>query len=109
MRLVLFFREDRLKAGVAVSSLNFVLTPFSVVISALFRRDMEFGKLALGGLAANFLYRGIDCACCHALHNLWRSIGRSCWKCYSYFSIDRHASKQPDFSLLSCPYPAGCR
>src|ERR1700726_690433 len=51
--LVWFFRQDGLKAGIAVSILNFALTPFSVVISALFRRDMEFGKLALCGLAAN--------------------------------------------------------
>jgi O-antigen/teichoic acid export membrane protein len=52
--LVWFFKQDGLKAGIAVSTLNFVLTPFSVVITALFRRDMEFGKLALCGLAANF-------------------------------------------------------
>jgi O-antigen/teichoic acid export membrane protein len=51
--LVWFFRQDGLKAGIAVSTLNFALTPFSVVISALFRRDMEFGKLAVCGLAAN--------------------------------------------------------
>jgi O-antigen/teichoic acid export membrane protein len=51
--LVWFFRQDGLKAGIAVSTLNFVLTPFSVVISALFRRDMEFGKLAICSIAAN--------------------------------------------------------
>jgi O-antigen/teichoic acid export membrane protein len=51
--LVWFFRQDGLKAGIAVSTLNFVLTPFAVVISALFRRDMEFGKLAICNLAAN--------------------------------------------------------
>jgi O-antigen/teichoic acid export membrane protein len=33
--------------------LNFALAPFSVVTSALFRRDMEFGKLAICNLAAN--------------------------------------------------------
>jgi O-antigen/teichoic acid export membrane protein len=53
--LVWFFRQDGLKAGIAVSTLNFALTPFSVVISALFRRDMEFGKLAICALAANFV------------------------------------------------------
>jgi O-antigen/teichoic acid export membrane protein len=51
--LVWFFRQDGLKAGIAVSTLNFALTPFSVVISALFRRDMEFGKLAICSLIAN--------------------------------------------------------
>jgi O-antigen/teichoic acid export membrane protein len=53
--LVWFFRQEGLKAGIAVSTLNFALTPFSVVISALFRRDMEFGKLAICNLAANFI------------------------------------------------------
>src|SRR3954471_12562204 len=52
--LVWFFKQGGLKEGIAVSTLGFVLTPFSVVISALFRRDMEFGKLALCSLAANF-------------------------------------------------------
>ena len=51
--LVWFFKQDGLRAGIAVSTLNFALTPFSVVISALFRRDMEFGKLAICSLAAN--------------------------------------------------------
>jgi O-antigen/teichoic acid export membrane protein len=53
--LVGFFRQDGLKAGIAVSALNFALTPFSIVISALFRRDMEFGKLAICSLVANFV------------------------------------------------------
>src|ERR1700730_12459145 len=60
--LVWFFRQDGLKAGIAVSILNFALTPFSVVISALFRRDMEFGKLALCGLAANFVSIAVSIA-----------------------------------------------
>ncbi len=51
--MVWFFKQDGLKAGVAVSTLNFALTPFSVVISALFRRDMQFGKLAICSLVAN--------------------------------------------------------
>jgi O-antigen/teichoic acid export membrane protein len=53
--LAWFFGQDGLKAGITVTILNFALTPFSVVISALFRRDMEFGKLAVCGLAANFV------------------------------------------------------
>ena len=52
--LVWFFKQDGLKAGIAVSTLSFALAPFSVTISALFRRDMEFGKLAICNLAANF-------------------------------------------------------
>lgn len=60
--LVWFFRQDGLKAGIAVSTLNFALTPFSVVISALFRRDMEFGKLALCSLAANVVSIGVSIA-----------------------------------------------
>jgi O-antigen/teichoic acid export membrane protein len=52
---VWFFNQDALKVGIAVSTLNFALTPFSVVISALFRRNMEFGKLAICSLAANFV------------------------------------------------------
>lgn len=52
--LVWFFKQNGLQAGIAVSTLSFALTPFSVTVSALFRRDMEFGKLAIYNLAANF-------------------------------------------------------
>lgn len=52
--LVWFFNQEGLRAGFAVSTLSFALTPFSVTMSALFRRDMEFGKLAICNLAANF-------------------------------------------------------
>ncbi len=48
-----FFRQEEIRAGIAVSALNFAVTPFSVVISALFRRNMEFGKLAICSLASN--------------------------------------------------------
>jgi O-antigen/teichoic acid export membrane protein len=60
--LVWFFRQDGLKAGIAVSTLNFALTPFSVVISALFRRDLEFGKLAICSLAANVVSIAVSVA-----------------------------------------------
>jgi O-antigen/teichoic acid export membrane protein len=60
--LVWVFRQDDLKAGIAVSTLNFVLTPFSIVISALLRRDMEFGKLAVCNLAANFASTAVSIA-----------------------------------------------
>lgn len=52
---VWFFKQDGLRAGIAVSALNFIITPFVVVISALLRRDLEFGKLAACSLAANFV------------------------------------------------------
>jgi len=34
------FEQGGMKAAIAVSTLNFALTPFSIVISALFRRNM---------------------------------------------------------------------
>jgi O-antigen/teichoic acid export membrane protein len=73
--LVWFFRQDGLKAGIAVSTLNFVLTPFSVVVSALFRRDMEFGKLAICSLAANV----VSIAVCLALAVLHYSFMAPIW------------------------------
>jgi O-antigen/teichoic acid export membrane protein len=60
--LVWFFRQEGLKAGITVSALNFAVTPFSVVISALFRRDMEFGKLAICSLAANVISIAVSIA-----------------------------------------------
>jgi O-antigen/teichoic acid export membrane protein len=50
---VWFFKQDDLRAAIAVSTLSLALTPFSATISALFRRDLEFGKLASCNLAAN--------------------------------------------------------
>lgn len=52
---VVFFKQGGLDIGMAVAALNFLLTPFSVVISALLRRQMAFGKLALCNLIANFV------------------------------------------------------
>jgi O-antigen/teichoic acid export membrane protein len=51
--LAWFFKEEGLRTGIAISTLNFALTPFSIIVSALFRRDMEFGRLAICSLAAN--------------------------------------------------------
>jgi O-antigen/teichoic acid export membrane protein len=59
---VWFFKQDGLKAGIAVSTLSFALTPFSVTMSALFRRDMEFGKLAICNLAANVASMAVSIA-----------------------------------------------
>lgn len=48
-----FFDQDRLANGIAVSALNFLLAPFLGTVSALFRREMDFGKLAICNLAAS--------------------------------------------------------
>lgn len=48
-----FFEQNSLTNGIAVSSLNFLLAPFSGTVSALLRREMDFGKLAICNLAAN--------------------------------------------------------
>jgi len=48
-----FFDQDNLTTGISVSALNFLLVPFSGMVSALFRREMEFGRLAICNLAAN--------------------------------------------------------
>lgn len=50
-----FFQQDGLKSGITVVALNFVLMPFFVTVSALFRREMQFGKIAICNLAANFI------------------------------------------------------
>ncbi|AWL98469.2 MULTISPECIES: oligosaccharide flippase family protein [Bradyrhizobium] len=47
-----FFELDRLGRGIEVSSLNLLLLPFSGTIAALFRREMQFGVLAICNLAA---------------------------------------------------------
>jgi len=51
--LAQFFKQDSLANGIEVSALNFLLIPFSGTVLALFRRDMQFGKLAVCNLAAN--------------------------------------------------------
>jgi len=41
------FQQESLRKGIAVSTLSFLLVPFSGTVTGLFRRDMEFGKLAI--------------------------------------------------------------
>ena len=53
--LAWFFSEDGLKLGIVVSTLNFLLSPFSLIISALLRREMSFGALARCNLGGNFV------------------------------------------------------
>ena len=43
---VWFYSTEELKVGIAVATLNFLLLPFIITISALLRRDMEFATLA---------------------------------------------------------------
>jgi O-antigen/teichoic acid export membrane protein len=50
-----FFSEKGLRSGLAVASLNFILSPFIMTISALLRRDMAFGTLARCNLIGNFI------------------------------------------------------
>ena len=46
------FEQESLRKGIAVSALSYLLVPFSGTVTGLFRREMEFGKLAICNLAA---------------------------------------------------------
>ena len=48
-----FFLNEGLKFGIAISVLSFFVSPFTLTISALFRRDMEFGTLTICNLAGS--------------------------------------------------------
>lgn len=48
------FEQGGLKLGLEIAALNCLLLPVSGTLSALFRRDMEFGKLAVCNLAAGW-------------------------------------------------------
>jgi O-antigen/teichoic acid export membrane protein/acetyltransferase-like isoleucine patch superfamily enzyme len=47
-----FFDQDNLTVAIHVIVLNFFITPFSGTLAALFRRNMEFGKLAICSIAS---------------------------------------------------------
>jgi O-antigen/teichoic acid export membrane protein len=51
--LARFYGMEGLGHGLAIAAISFVLTPFSTTVSALYRREMQFGKLALCNLTAN--------------------------------------------------------
>jgi O-antigen/teichoic acid export membrane protein len=53
--IVWFFSQEALGVGIAVSTLNFLLSPFATTISALLRRDLAFGTLARCNLAGSFI------------------------------------------------------
>jgi O-antigen/teichoic acid export membrane protein len=48
-----FFEQQNLANGIAAAALNFILMPFAGTLAALYRREMDFGKLAICNLAAN--------------------------------------------------------
>lgn len=50
--LSLLFAQDSLKGPIQLSALNFLLLPISGTISALLRRDMRFGTLAICNLVS---------------------------------------------------------
>jgi O-antigen/teichoic acid export membrane protein len=50
-----FFGKEDLQEGIAVSALNFAVWPIFITVSALFRREMKFGILAICNLVGNFL------------------------------------------------------
>jgi O-antigen/teichoic acid export membrane protein len=52
--LAWFFRQDAIRIGIAVSAFNFFLTPVSVTVTALLRRDMRFGALTACNLVSGF-------------------------------------------------------
>ncbi|WP_051379826.1 oligosaccharide flippase family protein [Bradyrhizobium murdochi] len=54
------FEQESLQKGIAVSALNFLLVPFSGTITGLFRRDMEFGKLAICNLASGVVAAAVS-------------------------------------------------
>jgi O-antigen/teichoic acid export membrane protein len=60
--LASFYSQEGLKVGIAVSTINFLLSPFSATISSLLRRDMAFGTLARCNLAGNFIAAVISIA-----------------------------------------------
>lgn len=62
-----YFGHSGVGNGIAVSALGFLLLPFSGTVSALFRRNMEFGKLAVCTLLANSMgaVLSVAFAICH--------------------------------------------
>ena len=57
-----FFSEEGLKIGIAASTLNFLILPFSITISTLLRRDMAFGTLAWCNVAGGAATAAISIA-----------------------------------------------
>jgi O-antigen/teichoic acid export membrane protein len=74
-----FFGQENLANGVAVSALNFLVMPFVGTLSALYRREMDFGRLAICNLAANSAGAVISIvlAMCHFSYMapIWGALG----------------------------------
>jgi O-antigen/teichoic acid export membrane protein len=47
------YGSDGLKSGISIAVLNFAITPFSMTIVALLRRNMQFGVIATSNFACN--------------------------------------------------------
>ena len=93
-----FFEQDSLANGIAVSALNFLLMPFVGILSALYRRDMDFGKLAICNLAGNLTGAVISIAFAvwhfSYMALIWGSVASNvtltvmllvCWRDFSVF------------------------
>jgi O-antigen/teichoic acid export membrane protein len=93
-----FFEQDSLANGIAVSALNFLLMPFVGILSALYRRDMDFGKLAICNLAGNLAGAVISIAFAvwhfSYMALIWGSVASNvtltvmllvCWRDFSVF------------------------
>ena len=69
------FAQDSLKGAIEVSALNFLLLPVSGTISALLRRDMKFGTLAIcnlvSGVAAALVSIGLAIAGLSYMAPVW--------------------------------------
>lgn len=60
--LAAFFSREGLRIGITVSVLNFLTSPFAMTISALFRRDLQFGAIATCNLAGNAITAAVSIA-----------------------------------------------
>lgn len=53
---------EGLKSGISIAVLNFAITPFSMTIIALLRRNMQFGIIATSNFACNVTMVGVSVA-----------------------------------------------
>lgn len=79
--LALLFAQDSLKEAIEVSALNFLLLPISGTISALLRRDMRFGTVAIcnlvSGVAAAVASVGLAIAGLSYMAPVWGGLAGS--------------------------------
>jgi O-antigen/teichoic acid export membrane protein len=60
--IAIIFGRDSLRLGIAVSVLNFLVWPFAGTMTALLRRDLQFGVLAACNLAGNLVTAALSMA-----------------------------------------------